>query len=71
VFLAAIARAEHRQVANKYKFPGGISFEELIRGNLQLVYEGLPGLYYTLGIWYSQEAFEVIIAPDRRRCLGL
>jgi hypothetical protein len=63
----AIAHAEHKQVANKYKLPGAISFEELIRGNLQLVYVGLPSLYYILEIWYSQEAFEVMIAPDRRK----
>ena len=47
----AIARAGHKQVVNKYKSPGAISFEELIEGISNSFTGGLPSLYYTLEIW--------------------
>jgi ubiquitin carboxyl-terminal hydrolase L3 len=70
IFLVAIARARHQQVADQGKLPGNISFEAFLRGNLQLVYENLPCLYYTPEVWHSHEAFEVMIAPDRRKMVG-
>ncbi|KGO72066.1 Small GTPase superfamily, ARF/SAR type [Penicillium italicum] len=71
VFLIAMARAEaSRKMANEQTSTEKVTFETFIRGNLHLVYEDLPSLYYTPEIWESKEASEVIIAPDRRRMDG-
>lgn len=68
VFLIAMARAEaSTKTADKQTPPKKVTFETFIRGNLHLVHEDLPSLYYTPEIWQSKEAFEVMIAPDRRR----
>ena len=71
VFLIAMARAEaSKKLADKETSPEKATFEAFIRGNLHLVHEDLPSLYYTPEIWQSKEASEVMIAPDRRRMDG-
>lgn len=71
VFLIAMARAEaSRKLTERDTSPGIVTFETFIRGNLHLVHEDLPSLYYTPEIWQSKEAFEVMIAPDRRKMYG-
>lgn len=66
-----MARAEaSRKLVDKDTSPEKVRFETFIRGNLHLVYEHLPSLYYTPGIRQSKETSEVMIAPDRRRING-
>lgn len=48
VFLIAMARAEaSRKLTKRETSPGIVTFETFIRGNLHLVHEDLPSLYYT------------------------
>ncbi|KAF7549731.1 hypothetical protein G7Z17_g6186 [Cylindrodendrum hubeiense] len=45
---------------------GSLTFEEFVTKNPQLAYEDLPFLYYSPEIWWSSEAKEVFMPPDRR-----
>ncbi|KAJ5747505.1 uncharacterized protein N7511_009201 [Penicillium nucicola] len=71
VFLTAISRVGCWQETSQDQSPKVVTFEALVRRNLQLVFEDLPGLYYTREIWSSHEASEVMIAPDRRNMPGM
>ncbi|QQK42716.1 Small GTPase superfamily, ARF/SAR type [Penicillium digitatum] len=71
VFFTAMARAQaSRKIADKQTSLETVTFETFIRGNLHLVHQDLPSLYYTPEIWESKEASKVMIAPDRRRMDG-
>ncbi|KPM36522.1 hypothetical protein AK830_g10043 [Neonectria ditissima] len=43
-----------------------LTFEEFVTKNPQLAYEDLPFLYYSPELWWSTEAKEVFVPPDRR-----
>lgn len=45
---------------------GSLTFEEFVTRNPQLAYEDLPFLYYSPELWWSSEAKQVFLPPDRR-----
>ncbi|KAL2825759.1 hypothetical protein BDW59DRAFT_161431 [Aspergillus cavernicola] len=43
------------------------TFDGFITNNLHLVFEDLPRIYYSPGVWTSPAARDSIVAPDRRK----
>lgn len=42
-----------------------VSFESFMRQNVHLAYENLPFMYYSPELWFSGEAKDVYVLPDR------
>ncbi|CAG8215155.1 unnamed protein product [Penicillium olsonii] len=70
MFVAALSRGQSTSTDAPASRTETLSFENFIASNLQLVCEDLPRLYYSPEIWYSEEAIQVMLAPDKRRMAG-
>lgn len=55
---AAVLHAEREGLA---------TFPEFITSNLRLAWEGLPGVYYSAGVWTAARGGNQIVPGDRRR----
>ncbi|CAG8111015.1 unnamed protein product [Penicillium olsonii] len=70
MFVAALSRGQSTSTDAPASRTETLRFENFIASNLQLVCEDLPRLYYSPEIWYSEEATQVMLAPDKRRMAG-
>ncbi|KAJ5934216.1 hypothetical protein N7466_003763 [Penicillium verhagenii] len=71
VLVAAVTRENREQTIDDCPPVGAaMCFESFIRRNSFLAYEALWSVYYSPEIWYSEEAAEMFIAPDRRKIAG-
>lgn len=49
----------------KADMTGVVPFESFVKQHVNLAYENLPFMYYSPGLWFSGEAREVYMPPDR------